>query len=258
MKLLEDKNAVIIGAKGGLGKRIAQKFTQYGAKVFLSDINVQGVKEESNLGEIRHLDSLHEESLKKYFSWFDSENVKIDILINCSGANPALHKHGRPAIEVSYEDFIDPLKASLTAHFLSAKHVYPLMKKQGEGTIIFITSTLSQVGCPWSPALTAAHAGAEGLMKSLANEWGPDGIRVLGVRSEAMIDTPTIDYTYEAMGSNIGLDYNEMKEFVVNKTSLKRLTNSSEFANVVAFAGSDMASYMSGTMLNHSGGHVLQ
>ena len=257
MNLLKNKNAVIIGAKGGVGNEIARQYKQHGANVFLSDINVENTKEVSELGEIRQLDSLSEEALKSYFSWFERENMNIDILINCSGANPASHKHGKPATDVSYNDFMSPLKTSLAAHFLSAKHVYPVMKKQGNGTIIFITSTLSQVGCPWSPALTAAHAGAEGLMKSLANEWGEAGIRVLGVRSEAMIDTSTIDYTYTAMGENIGLDYNEMKDFVVNKTSLKKLTNTKELADVVVFAGSDMAGYMAGTMLNHSGGHIL-
>ncbi|WP_221420209.1 SDR family NAD(P)-dependent oxidoreductase [Fulvivirga sp. M361] len=257
MKLLANKNAVIIGAKGGVGQEITRQFKQHGAKVFLSDIHVEGTKEKVELGEIRQLDSLNEDALKGYFDWFDEENVTIDILINCSGANPASHQHGKPATEVSYEDFMSPLKSSLASHFLSAKYAYPVMKKQGSGTIIFITSTLAHVGCPWSPALSATHAGAEGLMKSLANEWGPDGIRVLGVRSEAMLDTPTIDYTYRAMGANIGLNYDQMKEFVANKTSLKKLTNSSELADVVAFAGSDMASYMTGTMLNHSGGHIL-
>ena len=257
MKLLENKNAVIIGAKGGVGQQVAGQFVKHGATVFLSDINSERIQAESELGDIKQLDSLNEDALREYFNWFDAENLAVDILINCSGVDPASHKHGKPAIEVSYEDFMSPLRSSLAAHFLSAKHVYPIMKKQGRGTIIFITSSLAQVGSPWSPALSAAHAGAEGLMKSLANEWGAEGIRLLGVRSEAMIDTPTIDYTYKTMGANIGLDYNDMKEFVANKTALKKLPNSTQLANVVAFAASDMAEYMAGTMLNHSGGHIL-
>jgi len=59
------------------------------------------------------------------------------------------------------------------------------------------------------------------------------------------------------MGANIGLDFEGMGEFVKGQTSLKRSTVSKELADVVVFAGSDMAGYMAGTTLNHSGGHVM-
>ena len=179
--------------------------------------------------------------------------------INLAASNPAEYNHGKPAVEVSLNQFLIPLRTSTAAQFNTAKAAYPILAKQGSGVIIFITSTLAKVGSPWAPALTASHAATEGLAKSLANEWGPEGIKVIGVRSEAMPDTPTITYTYATMGANLGMNGDEMQAFIEqNKTALKRLPSTLETAKVIAFAASGLSDYMTGTILNHSGGHILE
>jgi NAD(P)-dependent dehydrogenase (short-subunit alcohol dehydrogenase family) len=133
------------------------------------------------------------------------------------------------------------------------------MSKQQNGVIIFITSTLAKVGSPWSPALTASHAATEGLVKSLATEWGADGILVIGVRSEAMPDSPTIDYTFTTMGANMNMSKEEMQGYIEQqKTALKRLPSTQETAGAIVLAASNLAGYMTGTILNHSGGHILE
>ena len=53
MKLLENKNAIIIGAKGGIGEQVARQYQAHGATTYLSDLKVDGIKEDSDLGEIR-------------------------------------------------------------------------------------------------------------------------------------------------------------------------------------------------------------
>ena len=92
---------------------------------------------------------------------------------------------------------------------------------------------------------------------SLATEWGPEGIRVIGLRSEAMTESPVIDYTFTTMGQNIGLSREEMQGWVEEKVPLRRLTKGDETAKVIVLAASDLAGFMTGTFLNHSGGHVL-
>ena len=257
-QLLENKNALVFGAKGALGRQVAKAFKESGANIYLSDINVEGI-ESSDLGEIRRVDTLNEEEVNGYFSWFDRENVPVDIVINLSASNPAEYNHGKPALDVSLEQFLIPLKTTTANQFVTAKAAFPLMLKQNSGVIIFITSTLAKVGSPWSAALTASHAATEGLVKSLANEWGAESVRVLGVRSEAMPDSPTIDYTFETMGANMGMSRDEMQGFIEQqKTALKRLPSTAETADVIVLAASELAGYMTGTMLNHSGGHILE
>jgi NAD(P)-dependent dehydrogenase (short-subunit alcohol dehydrogenase family) len=257
-QLLENKNALIFGAKGALGQQVAKAFKESGANIYLSDSNVEGI-ESSNLGEIRKVDTLSEEEVNGYFSWFDRENVPVDIVINLSASNPAAYNHGKPAIDVSLEQFLIPLKTTTANQFVTAKAAFPIMSKQQNGVIIFITSTLAKVGSPWSPALTASHAATEGLVKSLATEWGADGIRVIGVRSEAMPDSPTIDYTYTTMGANMNMSKEEMQGYIEQqKTALKRLPSTQETAGAIVLAASNLAGYMTGTILNHSGGHILE
>lgn len=95
-------------------------------------------------------------------------------------------------------------------------------------------------------------------MRSLAHEYGPAGARVIGVRSEAMPDSPTINYTFSTMGANMGMSFDEMKGFIEqNKTALKKLPLASDTAAVFAFAASDMVAFMAGTMLNSSAGHIV-
>ena len=256
--LLKNKNAIIFGAKGALGKEVAKAFKKYGASTYLSDINVNGVESSQN-GEIRRVDTLNENNVKEYFSWFESENVPVDIVINLSASNPQEYNHGKPAMDVSLEQFLTPLKTTTANQFVTAKGAFPMMSKQKSGVIIFITSTLAKVGAPWSPALTASHAATEGLVKSLATEWGDKGIRVVGVRSEAMPDSPTIDYTYRTMGANLGMTREKMQAYIEQqKTALKRLPTKQETAEAIVLAASDLAGYMTGTILNHSGGHILE
>ncbi len=258
-QLLKNKNALIFGAKGATGIQVSKALKEQGATIYMSDINVSGVAEESALGQIRKLDTLDETAVKAYFDWFEREKVAVDVVINLSASNPAEYNHGKPAMEVSLEQFMMPLESTTACQFVTAKGAYPIMSKQGKGVIIFITSTLAKVGSPWSPALTASHAATEGLLKSLANEWGSDGVRVIGVRTEAMPDSPTIDYTFTTMGANMGMNRDEMQQYIEqNKTAMKKLPSTDDTAKVVALAASDLANYMTGTIINQSVGHILE
>jgi len=123
------------------------------------------------------LDTLNEQGVQGYFDWFETNKVLVDMVINLSTSNPCEGNHGKPTTDVSLEQFLLPLKSTTACQFVTAKTAFPLMAKRKGGVIIFITSTLSKVGSPWSSALTASHAASEGLLKSLAKEWGPAGVR---------------------------------------------------------------------------------
>ncbi|MFG5384483.1 SDR family NAD(P)-dependent oxidoreductase [Yoonia sp. R2-816] len=251
--LLEGKNALVFGAGGYLGKHIAERFELEGATVFRS--STSAIPDQPTLTAI---DATDESAVDAYIDGVAGEAGSIDIVVNMSGVEPVLYKHGKPANEVSLEQFMMPIAVDTAAQFITAKSAFRHMSKQGNGVIIMNTSTLAKVGSPWSPALTASHAATEGLMRSLSHEYGPAGVRVLGVRSEAMPDSPTIEYTFSTMGANMGLGFGEMKDFIEkNKTALKKLPEAKDTAAVFAFAASDMAQFMAGTMLNNSAGHIV-
>lgn len=251
--LLEGKNALVFGAGGYLGRHIAEKFEQEGATVFRSSVNAQ-----PDQPKVTVVDARDEGAVDAYIDGIAAEGGSIDIVVNMCGVEPGRYNHGKPASDVSLEQFMMPLAVDTAAQFITAKSAFRHMSKQGSGVIILNTSTLAKVGSPWSPALTASHAATEGLMRSLAHEYGPVGVRVLGVRSEAMPDSPTIEYTFSTMGANMGMGFDEMKGFIEqNKTALKKLPLAKDTAAVFALAASDMAGFMAGTMLNNSAGHIV-
>lgn len=257
--LLANKTAVIFGAGGHLGQQVTRAYAEQGANVFASSLNGVSGSGQSDIKEVTQVDALNEDEVQTYLDAVVAETGTLDVVTNLSGSNPADFNHGKPAVDVSLEQFLIPQKTATATQFVTAKAAYKHMAHQHKGVIIFITSTLSKVGSPWSPALTASHAATEGLLKSLANEWGPDGIRVVGVRSEAMPESPTINYTFTEMGKNLKLTRAEMQAFIEqNKTALKRLPSAQETAGVMVLAASDLAAYMTGTVLNCSGGHVLE
>lgn len=251
--LLKDKNALVFGAGGHLGRFISDKFEQEGAVVHRSSSNAaNGVK------ELQIVDATNEAAVDAYIDQVAKSAGSIDVIVNLSGVAPAEYNHGKPADTVSLEQFLMPLAVDTASQFITAKSAFRHMAKQSSGTIIFNTSTLAKVGSPWSPALTASHAATEGLMRSLAHEYGPSGVRVLGIRSEAMPDSPTIEYTFATMGANMGMGFNEMKSFIEqNKTALKKLPEAKDTAAVFAYAASDMAEFLAGTMINNSAGHIV-
>jgi len=256
--LLINKTAVIFGAGGNLGNQVAKAFIEQGANVYISDINTEAMHDILNAKNQRKLDALNETEVENFLDYVASETNGIDIVINLSGSNPSEYNHGKPAVEVTLKQFLIPMETATGTQFVTAKAAYKHMSKQKSGVIIFISSTLSKIAPPWTTALSVSHAGTEALTKTLANEWGPEGIRVICVRSEAMTESPTINYTFTTMGANIGLSREEMQKSVEEKVPLRRLTSAAETAQSIVLAASDLAGFMTGTILNHSGGHVME
>lgn len=256
--LLEDKTAVVFGAAGNLGKQVALSFIDHGAKVYLSDVDTANLSDIEGAADIEKVDALDESKIAAYLQSIAKKERTIDIVINLSGSNPAEYNHGKPAVDVSMEQLLIPMKTATATQFVTAKAAYRFMSAQKSGVILFITSTLSKIAPAWTTALTASHAATEALTMTLANEWSPEGIRVLCIRSEAMTESPTIAYTFGTMGANIGLSREEMQASVEEKVPLRRLTQANETAKVAVLAASDLAEFMTGTVINHSGGHVLQ
>ena len=256
-QLLADKTAVVFGAGGNLGKQVTKAFIAQGARVFISDIDKDLLSGIEGAVGVHKVDALNQAEVNDYLDSIIADGEHIDVLINLSGSDPEEYNHGKPATEVTLEQLLIPMKTATGTQFVTAKAGFKHMYVNNGGVIIFITSTLSKISPPWTTALTVSHAGTEALVRTLANEWGPGGVRVIGIRSEAMTESPTINYTFAAMGANIGLSREEMQSSVEEKVPLRRLTCGEETAEVAVLAASDLAGFMTGAILNHSGGHVL-
>ena len=164
---------------------------------------------------------------------------KLDIAFNNAGT---LGKGG--ITELSIEDWQATIETNLSSAFLAAKYQIPAMLKQG-GSIIFTSSFVGHsVGMPGMAAYSASKAGQIGLMKSLASEYGPQGIRVNAILPGA---------TQTPMAEEFGTDPSVI-EFVSNMHALKRQAEPEEIARSVVYLASDASSFTTGTAMLVDGG----
>jgi NAD(P)-dependent dehydrogenase (short-subunit alcohol dehydrogenase family) len=137
------------------------------------------------------------------------------------------------------------MAVNLTAAFLAAKYQIPAMLVRGAGSLIFVSSFVGYTAAmPGAATYAASKAGIIGLMKALAVEYGPQGIRV-----NALLPGGTKTDMADAMN-----DTEEKMAFVRNMHALKRIATPQEQARAALFLASDAASFVTGSAMLADGG----
>jgi NAD(P)-dependent dehydrogenase (short-subunit alcohol dehydrogenase family) len=113
-----------------------------------------------------------------------------------------------------------------------------------------VTSLLGRTGRPLLGGYGAAMAAMEALTRDLSAELAPQGIRVVGLRPQAMPETGTIKKAYEPRAKASGMTWEQWQAMLASNTHTRRLMTLEEMANVAAFMASDKASGMTGTIVN--------
>jgi NAD(P)-dependent dehydrogenase (short-subunit alcohol dehydrogenase family) len=151
-----------------------------------------------------------------------------------------------PLTEVSVTDWRRLLDVNLTSAFLLARAAHPHLRER-RGTLLLVSSTngLNGGSALSGPAYAVAKAGVLNLVRYLAKEWGADGIRVNAV-APGPVDTPMLARLPEAT-----------REALRQSIPLGRLASADDVAGIVAFLCSPQAAYLTGAVLNVSGGLVL-
>ncbi len=256
----EGKVAIITGAAQGIGRAVALEFAERGADLVLADI--QSAKVESVAAEIRAsgskavataVDVTDSKSVASMVELALSEFDQVDILINDAGGSGT---EGVLRIEEVTEDRWDAqVDLNLKGAFLCCKAIVPHMRKRGSGRIVNLSSSnakghfgplnTSGIRLPYA----AAKAGIIGLTAQLARDLGRSGIYVNCV-------LPGFILTEE--GARVRGRYEELQrtsqEAMAEAVPLGRPGRAEEVAKAVAFMASDDASYITGTVLDVTGG----
>ena len=245
---LKNRTAIITGSANGIGRIAAIALGKAGANIAITDIDFPSAKElekELSLEGIKCksylMDAAKENNIKETFSKIDKDLGDVDILVNNAGAAP------RSASEdMTTENFENIIKLNLTGSFICAKTAAKRMLKNKKGCIINIASIMGVTG--GGPAPNAPYHASKGgivnLTRSLANEWGPKGIRVNAIG-------PT--YTKTRLIKNL----NESKEkidYIIERTPLRRLAEVTEMAGGILYLASDASSMVTGHTLMIDGG----
>jgi NAD(P)-dependent dehydrogenase (short-subunit alcohol dehydrogenase family) len=130
------------------------------------------------------------------------------------------------------------------------------MVPQRSGVILFVTATLSR-GYANATAIGSAFGAMESLVRCLAVDLGPAGVRVVGIRSGAMVDTRTIQQSAEIAAHRMSVSKEQVVATIEQATLLKRLPTVADTARLAAFLASDGARTVTGAIVNASSGSVI-
>ena len=252
---LQGRTAFITGASRNIGRAIALAFAAEGADLVLNtranreelegvadECRKLGVRVVSALGDIGDAAAV-ESMVKNALAVLPS----IDVLV----CNAAIRPH-KPITETSLEDWHHVFAVNLHSAFYLARAVVPGMKERGRGSIIALGGQSSITGRPGTAAVTAAKTGLLGLVRALAAELGPSGIRV------NMVVPGTIDTE-----RRYAEWYPEFRQAPpggpeqVKRIPLGRLGRPEDIAEACLFLASDASAYITGDTIRVMGGSVI-
>ena len=239
--LLEDKVAVIYGAGGAIGAAVARAFADEGAQVFATGR--------------RDVDALDERAIEAHLRSVIDAAGRLDISFNAIGL-PNADILGVPLAELDAERFAFPLAAYTTSYFLTARLAARHMLPRRSGVIMTVTALHARAGIPLVGGYGPAMAAKEAMTRHFSAELAPHGIRVVGLRPQAMPETPAIRDAFEPRAAATGMTWEQWLEFLASRTHSRRLMTVEELGQMAAFMASDRASAMTGTTVNLSMGSL--
>jgi 3-oxoacyl-[acyl-carrier protein] reductase len=246
MGLLKDKVAVVTGGAQGIGLEIARAFVDEGARVVIGDINeTAGNAAVDELGgtdvaQFFRCDVTSADDFETMLTGAEASFGPIDVMVNNAGMT-----RDATMRKMSEEDFDDVIAVHLKGCWLGTKAAAARMRDRGCGSIVNISSISGKVGMIGQTNYSAAKAGIVGLTKAACKELGFRNVRVNAVQP-GYIRTAMTD----AMPEHV-------KEQKVSEVPMGRPGEPAEVAAVVTFLASDMSSYVTGTVVEVSGGRHI-
>jgi len=254
--ILKNKIAVIYGAGGAVGGAVARAFAREGARLFLTGRHKPPVEavageiiDSAGFAQVSEVDALDEQAVDKHLQFVVDKESRIDISFNAVGI-PGTKILGVPLVDLDVKQLSLPITTYTTSYFLIARTAARRMVANGSGVIITATTQHSRMGLPLSGGYGPAMAAEEALTRVLSAELAPHGIRVVGLRPQAIPETGTLKEAFEARAKVSGMTWEQFQDFLASKTHTGRLMTLEEVANVAVFMASDLASGMTGTIVN--------
>ena len=242
---LTGKVTLVTGASRGIGRQIALTLAGYGATVIVN-YNGSAAKAEEVVNEITANGGMAEsmqcsvsdfEKSKEMIDGIVKKYGRLDILVNNAGITK-----DNLIMRMSEEEFDKVIEVNLKGAFNCMKHVSRIMLKQKSGHIINMSSVSGVMGNAGQVNYCASKAGIIGMTKSLARELGSRGITVNAI-APGFIETEMTDVLSE-----------DVKENLLGSIPLKRMGQTKDIAETVAFLASDKAAYITGQTISVDGG----
>ncbi|MEL6179901.1 MAG: SDR family oxidoreductase [Myxococcota bacterium] len=250
--MLNNKVMAVFAAGGAVAGAVAREWARQGARVFVSgrrgesvEALVEQIREEKGAASGAVVDALDDAAIGSWLDAVIAECGQLDGVFNGIGGRP--QELGYPALSNTQplEDFMLPITRIAGSQFLTARHGAQRMNHGG--AVVLLSATLSGMAARHMAGISATCGAVEALTRSLAGEYGPQGVRINCLRASAMPETRTIQET----GAGLAALSAAMQAPL---PPLGRPTSVSDTAHTAAFLVSDHALGMTGQVVTVCGG----
>ena len=249
---VRDLRVLVTAGAGGIGRTIAERFAAAGAKVHVTD--VVGPALAATIDAVPGLtgtigDASRVEDVNRVFDDVSARFGGLDLLVNNAGiAGPTGRVDELTAAEVD-----KTIDVNLKSQFYFLERFVPLLTDSKRNpSIIGMSSVAGRLGYGFRTPYSATKWAIVGLIKSLAIELGP-----LGVRANAIlpggVQGPRMDRVIAARAETMGLTFEEMRNEFLRKISLRRMVEAKDVANLALFLSCDLARNISGQVISVDG-----
>lgn len=239
---------LITAGANGIGLVMARAFQDAGHRVWVTDVDHGPLTGLPPGIRGSHCDASSEPAMEMLFAEIAADWGGLDVL--CANAGI---KGPTAAIEdMPLEGWHQCLGVNLDGAMLAAKHGARLMKPAGKGCMIFTSSTAGLYGVPYRAPYVAAKWAVIGLMKTVAMELGPHGIRANAI-CPGSVNGPRIDKVIDAEAAAKGMTPEAVRQGYASGTALKRLSDPQDVADMALFLASDGARMISGQAISVDG-----
>ena len=251
MDRFEGKTALITGAADGIGRATAQIIASEGGTVVCVDMNADALAAVTKaIGPSAHAapaNALDRTDVERVVSEVLRKHPRIDILVNCVGGSTIIDNPAAGIENLSLEEWQGVLDFNLTGTFLFTQNIVPVMKSQGSGKIINLSSIagrgLSDVS---SSSYATAKGGIIALTRKLSIELGPHGITC-----NAVAPGKTMSHRIKSRWDQLS---DEQKARDLERVPLKRFAEPQDQARVICFLASSDADMVTGVTIDVNGG----
>ncbi len=248
-RLLDGRVAFITGGGSGIGLRIAERFAEHGAKVMLAGRRAEklqaakdGIESRGGIAGTAALDVRDYAAIEAALERAHTELGVIDVLVAGAAGNfPA------PVVGMSANGFKAVIDIDLIGTFNTVRAAYAHLQRPG-ASVLAISAAQATVPIAFQSHVCAAKAGVELLIKTLAIEWGPDG-----VRCNSIVPGPTAD----TEGMRRLAPTKDIEDGVRSSVPLRRFGTKDEIADLALFLCCDAAVYITGGTFPCDGGQSL-
>ncbi|MBV1777621.1 SDR family oxidoreductase [Paeniglutamicibacter sp. ABSL32-1] len=237
-----DRRVLVTAGAAGIGLAIATAFKELGAAVFVTDINTEAVEAARAAGFAAAVSDVSDESqVIELAAVVRTELGGLDVLVNNAGiAGPT-----GPIETLESAAWKSTFEVNVHGQFYCIKHLLPLLREGSDASIVNLSSAAGRLGMAGRSAYSASKWAVIGLTKTLAIELGDERIRVNAICPGA-VNGPRIEAVIEAKAAMLGRPLQEVSDLYHRQSSLNRLVEAGDIADMAVFLASSLARSVNG------------